>query len=171
MNSEPVEEFTGESIAELEGVLEIFTESPPLISSLLIFVNNTFTTLQMLFLGVVLGVSPLLTLLFNGAILGGLLGMVAVEESLGEAFFMFTVGILPHGIPELFAVFIGSALGLKLGYHSILSPLTGKTRLESFLHIWQEIISVLPFIIVLLLLAAFIEVFFTMNLLEFLNPG
>jgi len=164
-------EFSDSSLEEMDGLIELVLGGPPLITTLLIFLNNTMTALQMLFLGVFLGISPLFTITFNGAMLGGVLGSIASEGGFLEAFWALIAGILPHGIPELFAIFISSALGLKLGYHCIIRPLAGKNRWQSLLFIWKEIISVLPLMVALLFIAAFIEIFVTMNLLELLNAG
>ncbi len=157
--------------SQLEDMLaffELFIESNPLVSSLLIFMNNFLSMAQMLLLGVVAGISPLFTLGLNGAIVGILLAITT-----GEGFPLFQViafGILPHGIFELFAFFLCGAMGLKFGYHCVASPLPGKTRMESFRYIWKEVISLMPLIVILLLAAAFVEMLVTPKLLEIIIP-
>lgn len=157
--------------SQLEDMLaffELFMESNPLISSLLIFMNNFLSMAQMLLLGVVAGISPLFTLGLNGAMVGILLALTA-----GEGLPLFQViafGIMPHGIFELFAFFLCGAMGLKFGYHCVASPLPGKTRMQSYRYIWKEVISVMPLIVILLLAAAFIEMLVTPRLLESIMP-
>ena len=151
-----------EMMVFLEQIVEFIEESHPLMGSLLIFLNNLVSSLQMLFLGVILGISPLLTLLVNGAVLGTVSVQVLGE---GASPWFLVAGIVPHGIPELAAFFICSALGLKIGYHTIISPLPDKSRKQSFKFIWKEIISVLPLVVVLLFIAAVIEIYITKNLL------
>ncbi len=167
-----IPEETGVAIDnQLEDMLaffEFFMETNPLISSLLIFMNNFLSMAQMLLLGVVAGISPLFTLGLNGAMVGILLAITT-----GEGLPLFQViafGILPHGIFELFAFFLCGAMGLKFGYHCVASPLPGKTRMESFRYIWKEVISVMPLIVTLLLAAAFIEMLVTPKLLEIIIP-
>lgn len=158
ITNEQVLDINQEMFASLEGIIEIITNSHPFYGTLLIFVNNLVSSLQMLFLGILLGLSPLFTLLANGAILGTLSNQVIAE---GISVWFLIIGILPHGIPELAAFFICAAFGLKIGIHGLISPLPGKNRLGSIKFIWKEIISVLPLVVLLLLVAAFIEIYIT----------
>ncbi len=152
-----------EAMGFFEEIAEFITQTHPTVGALLIFINNLISSLQMLFLGVILGLSPLFTLLLNGGILG-LLSTQVIDQ--GMSVWFLVVGILPHGIPELAAFFLCAAMGLKLGFHTVVSPLPGKTRKESFKYIWKEIISILPVVIVLLFVAAFIEIFLTQYLMH-----
>ena len=156
----------GEQFAELEQLFAVFLDNPPLITALLVFLNNFVAIVQMLFLGVLAGISPLATLFLNGYILGIVAAWHRIAGSSVPA--MIILGILPHGILELSAVFICAALALKLGFHCIASPLPDKTRIQSFRHIWKEIVSVIPLVVVLLLCAAVIEIFVTRHLVNIL---
>lgn len=150
-------------MGELQKLVELIMDSPPIISSMMIFLNNMITVIQMLFLGVIAGISPLATLFLNGYILG-----IAAASCRSAGFpltAMIVLGILPRGIFELSAVFICAALGLKLGYHCTISPLPDKTRLQSFKYIWKEIVSIMPLVVLLLFCAALIEIFITPRLM------
>ncbi len=149
---------------QLLGMFDFIMDAHPVISALLIFMNNFLSMAQMLLLGVIAGISPLVTLAINGALVGVILSLTADQGISQISVIVF--GILPHGIFELFAFFLCGALGLKFGYHCVASPLPGMTRLQSFRYIWKEAISVLPLIVLLLLLAAFIEIMVTQHLLE-----
>lgn len=52
-------------------------ESNPLVSALLVFMNNFLSMAQMLILGCLAGISPLFTLGLNGALVGYLLAVTA----------------------------------------------------------------------------------------------
>ena len=158
-----VEEAVNSQLEQLLSLFSLFLEQHPVISSLLIFMNNFVSMAQMLLLGALLGLSPLFTLGLNGALVGILLSYSAQEGLPLLQIIVF--GILPHGLFELFAFFLCGALGLKFGYHCVASPLPGKTRMESFRYIWKEVISVLPLVVILLLAAAFIEMLITPRLL------
>ncbi len=151
---------------QLLGLFDFIMDAHPLISVLLIFMNNFLSMAQMLLLGVFAGISPLVTLGLNGALVGMLFSMTS-EQGIPLLPLIF-LGILPHGFFELFAFFLCGALGLKFGYHCIASPLPKMTRMQSFRYIWKETISVLPLIVLLLLIAAFIEIMITPHLLELL---
>lgn len=152
------------SLSQLQEIFSFIMGTKPLVSTLLIFMNNYLSMAQMLLFGVVAGISPLITLGLNGALVGMLLSL-AVQEGI-PLLPMLIFGILPHGIFELFAFFLCGAIGLKFGYHCIASPLPGKTRLESYRYIWKEAISVLPLVLLLMIAAAFIEIMITPRLFQ-----
>ncbi len=167
-NNETTAEISKELMESFEALAELILGSHPFYASLFLFINNFISSFQMLVLGIALGLSPLFTLLLNGSLLGAISGQMMQQDI--PALYLI-VGILPHGIPELGAFFISAAMGLKIGIHGTISPLPGKNRIGSIKYIWKEIISLLPLIVALLLLAAFIEIYVTKNLIElfFLN--
>ncbi len=159
-----VEQSSVFNLEQFENLFSLIIDSGPLIAIALIFMNNFLSMAQMLLLGVLAGLSPLVTLAFNGALVGVLLSL-----SVQEGVFLLPLiafGLMPHGIFDLFAFFLCAALGLKFGYHCIAFPLPGKTRLQSYRYIWKEAISILPLVVLLLLIAAVIEMKVTPFLLE-----
>ncbi|MEW5785000.1 MAG: stage II sporulation protein M [Bacillota bacterium] len=166
-NQEPLGQLIGAQSEQLQGLITLILESNPLIAVLMIFLNNFISISQMLLLGVLAGVSPLITLSFNGALVGFFAALAAAQGT--PLLPLILLGILPHGVFELFALFLCGALGLKFGYHCLAAPLAGKTRLQSFKHIWKETISVLPLVVLLLLAAAFIEILITPRLLGLIH--
>ncbi len=157
------EEAMDSQLEQLEGLFSLIMETTPLVGISLIFMNNFLSMAQMLLLGFIAGVSPLVTLGINGALVGALLSFSAQEGV--PVLQVIVLGLLPHGIFELFAFFLCAGIGLKFGYHCIASPLPGKTRGQSFRYIWKEAISILPLVVVLLLAAAVIEVLITPQLM------
>lgn len=153
----------GQQLDHLVSLFKLLEEIHPLISVLIIFINNFLAMIQMLLFGFLAGLSPLVTLFFNGALIGSLASIIS-REGLPLWSYVFW-GILPHGIFELWAFFVCGGIGLKFGYHCIASPLPGMTRRQSYRYIWKEAISVLPLIVTLLLLAAVIEIYVTKYLL------
>ncbi len=165
----PAEEDAGTVITDVQfeqllGLFDFIMDAHPAISILLVFMNNFLSMVQMLLLGVFAGISPLVTLGFNGALVGIIFSLAAGQEI--PLLQLIVLGILPHGIFELFAFFLCGGLGLKFGYHCIASPLPNMTRLQSFRYIWKEAISVLPLTVLFLITAAFVEIMITPHLLE-----
>ncbi len=150
----PPEVFGG-----LDTLIDRIMGMPPFAAALFVFVNNLFSMVQMLVLGFAAGLSPILTLALNGGLVGALVAMTA-DEGL-PVFRLVAVTILPHGLFELAAFFLCGGLGLKFGYHCTVSPLPGRTRMESFKYIWKEAVTILPLVVLLLLVAAFIEIYVT----------
>lgn len=156
------EPLNDELMSQLEDILKLIMGLSPLAASLFIFLANFITMAQMLLLGVAAGLAPLFTLYFNGRILGILAASFAGQDI--PFLPVFLLGILPHGIFELFAFFISAGLGLKFGF-SLFFPLPEKNRLQSFKYIWKETITVLPLVALLLVVAALVEIFITPALL------
>ncbi|MCR4435547.1 MAG: stage II sporulation protein M [Clostridiales bacterium] len=92
-----------------------------------IFTNNIRVGLGAFALGVTLGAGTAFLLVYNGFILGGV-GAMAYHSGAGLRFWSL---ILPHGILELFAIFVCGAAGLMIGY-SIINPGV-YTRKDSFI--------------------------------------
>ncbi|MFW0861631.1 MAG: stage II sporulation protein M [Dethiobacter sp.] len=139
----------------------------PLRGVAILFLNNTFASLQVIVLGVFLGIVPLFSAMANGAILGTV--VFQLTQEFARPLPLLLAGILPHGVFEIPAFLVSVAFGLKLGYHLIF-PLTGHNRHSCLKGIFKEISIVLPIIFLLLLLAALIEVFITPSILAFFIP-
>jgi stage II sporulation protein M len=82
----------------------------------LIFQNNIKALILIIFGGVVFGLVPLFSILFNGFAVGLVL---AISIYQGQSITFFLAAMLPHGILELPAVLMGGAFGLKTGFDLI----------------------------------------------------
>lgn len=117
--------------------------------------NNIGIAFKCFATGIFLGVGSLFVLFFNGLQIGAVSGHLT---SLGytETFYPFVIG---HGSFELTAIVFSGAAGLKLGF-SILSP--GKhTRLKALQYAAKDAIKIVYGVFVMLLIAAFIEAFWS----------
>ncbi|PKM83738.1 MAG: hypothetical protein CVU88_01425 [Firmicutes bacterium HGW-Firmicutes-13] len=160
-----VQEFSAPYFGFLEELAEEIIGSSPAKGIFLLFFNNIFASLRILFLGIILGIPPLFGLLING----GLLGVVTVavtQQNISPVLFL-ALGILPHGILEIPAFLISAAFGLKLGYH-VVYPINGKNRWESTSFIINEVLQIIYFIAFLLIAAAAVEILVTPRLIRFL---
>jgi len=98
----------GDSVA---GFLKTFRGLPKPQLAAAIFVNNSVKTLAAILLGLAIGVVPALFLVVNGLVLG----VVLFLSSHSRGVWPSLLSILPHGVIELAAVFLGTAIGLMLG--------------------------------------------------------
>jgi stage II sporulation protein M len=130
----------------------------PLRGAAILFLHNLRASLQVIVLGILLGLLPLLSAIANGAILGAV-GFSLAQEGITPLPYLLA-GILPHGVLELPAFLLSVAFGLKLGYH-VVFPLPGLKRSQSLGKIFREIGAALPMIFALLAVAALLEVFVT----------
>ena len=107
--------------------------------------------------GLLAGLGTLFVLFFNGLHIGSIAGHLTRLDYV-ETFYPFVVG---HGAFELTAIVFSGAAGLKLGY-SILNP--GQfSRLNALRMAGRESIPMLYGIVLMLVIAAFMEAFWSSN--------
>jgi stage II sporulation protein M len=151
-----VPELAGHFESSVVGFVKIFHGLSKLQLAAAIFLNNALKTLLAILLGSLFGVIPVVILLANGIALGVVFSLSA--ESRGP--WLSLLSILPHGILELPAVFLGTSIGLMIGSH-VVKGLLG--RAETTLP--GELVRGLRFfctvILPLLLVAALVEAFLT----------
>ena len=140
----------------LAGFINTFRGLPKLQLAAAIFVNNSVKTLAAILLGVFFGVLPALFLLVNGAALG----LVMILSGRGRGIGPTLLSILPHGILELPAVFLGCAMGMMIGAgaaRKLFRRAEAQVKMELALA-WRFFFSV---IIPVLLVAALVEAYIT----------
>jgi stage II sporulation protein M len=164
------EHFKEVLMGQLEGLQDIrdFVDKqsfPTLFLFGAIFLNNTVKSIAIMYLGFALGVIPLFFIIMNGLIIGFLLQLVAASGQ--DPLTLLLVGILPHGILELPAILIASAIGLKMGsltWRFFLGliwndeKVTAKQEISFYM---KRMGSVIGIITIVLLVAALIETFIT----------
>jgi len=124
---------------------------------LFIFLRNSIISFLVVIGGIIFAILPLLVLLSNGEALGLLANMFNPSY--------FLMGIIPHGILEIPAFFISSAMGLKFGVISVKKVLRKeKISLKKELNLALEVF--IKIVLPLFLLAAVIEVLITPELLR-----
>ena len=117
--------------------------------------NNIGIAFKCFATGIFLGVGSLFVLAFNGLHIGAVSGHLT---ALGytETFYPFVIG---HGSFELTAIVFSGAAGLMLGF-SILAP-GAHTRTRALQNAAKDAIKVMYGVFVMLLIAAFIEAFWS----------
>lgn len=124
--------------------------------------NNISVAFRTFATGLVWCVGSIFFLVFNGLIFGAVAGHLT-NVQFTETFFTFVIG---HGSFELTAIVIAGAAGLKLGYH-LLSP-GNRTRIDALKQAGAVAIRLVYGVIIMLVIAAFIEAFWSSN--NFLLP-
>lgn len=126
----------------------------PIALVLVIFLNNALKSLVALLLGVLFGIAPVIFVSANGFLIGVLSEQMSREK--GAAFTF--AALAPHGLLELPAVLISSAIGMKLGYELIRS-LRGRGSVGR--EIRRGLAFFVRWLLPLFLIAAAVEVFVT----------
>lgn len=168
--SQVIQSATPEDIAELEKSMVEIGELPDLskihehLNAPFLFLNNTRAVAFIFLAGIVsFSVLGIMLYMINIALIGGL---YALFELLGvNPLPLFVAGVLPHGIFELPALMIGSAVVLYFGA-AIVTPQTGKSMGEVILELladWAKIF--IGLVMPLLAIAAVIEAYITPSLL------
>ncbi|NLP14874.1 MAG: stage II sporulation protein M [Clostridium sp.] len=144
----------------MQNVLEGDVNAPrasfdPALFSNFIFTNNIKVGISAFAFGVSFGLGTCYVLIKNGFMIGSL----AALYNLKNANFLFWSLILPHGILELFAIFLCGAAGLKMGY-SLINP--GQySRKDSFILRSKTTLKMVLGTIPIFIIAGFIEGYFT----------
>jgi len=159
---EGIKTFVADNLTNLD---ELQTTLP----APLLFFHNARTTVIILLLGLVSFSTVGLTLfIVNIALVGGVLGAVSLVGYSPLA--VFAIGILPHGIFELTAVFLSTAAMLKAGA-LLVTPQPDKSLGEIFLFSvadWSRVFVGL--VIPLLTIAALVEIYITPILIKIALP-
>ncbi len=125
-----------------------------------IFLNNAFKTLLAILLGTLLGIIPGIFLFANGLALG--VAWSLSSSSRGP--WLSLLSILPHGMIELPAVFLGTSIGLMIGFQAF-QRLFGRSETKIGGEVVQGLRYFCTVIMPLLLAAAFVEAFVTASLI------
>lgn len=125
------------------------------IASVAIFTNNIQVGITAFALGITFGVGTIYVLAKNGMLLGALSGL-AINAGIGYSYWSL---ILPHGVPELFCIFVCGAAGLAIARSMIFPGLN--SRRKSFSTGGKKALMMLMGTIPLFVLAGITEGFFT----------
>jgi stage II sporulation protein M len=158
-----VEELLREFGAVLEPLAS--TGNPSILLFLIIFINNAIKALGFVFLGILLGLPPLLFIGLNGFILGGFGS--ALESVMGWRYVI--AGFVPHGVIEIPVILLATALGFTLGMESLKWLVRRESRVK--LQLSDCLKVYLRWILPGLAVAAIIEVFVTPLLIGLVNAG
>ena len=158
-----VEGFLGQFGAVLEPITSVGKLSIVLV--LLVFINNAIKALGMVFLGILLGLPPLLFIGLNGFIVGGLGS--ALESANGWTYVI--ASFVPHGVIEIPVILLATALGFTVGVESIKWLARRESRVKSQLS--DSLKVYLRWILPGLAVAAIIEVFVTPLLIGLVHAG
>jgi len=127
-----------------------------------IFWNNASIASLLVLLGFFAGIISLILIFINGAAIGAAFEYVLRDEHI----IFFLIGVVPHGILEIPSILLAGAVGFRLGIRTLLLFF----RKVSFSDLKKDFLNSLwilfLFIIPMLLVAAFIEVYITKSLLE-----
>jgi stage II sporulation protein M len=154
----PLTDYFQETIATF---VKLFAGIPRFKLAGAIFFNNAVKTLLAIVLGIVLGIVPTLFLLANGIALGVAWSVSATTRGP----WISLLSLLPHGILELPAVFLGTSIGLSIGYHGV-RRLAGNFEIHSGAEMVQGLRYFFTVIIPLLIAAALVEAFITPTLIS-----
>ena len=117
--------------------------------------NNIGIAFQCFAAGIVFGIGSMFFLLFNGVMIGAVAGYLT-ERGLSATFYSFVV---THGAFELTAIVLSGAAGLRLG-RALVAP-GRQTRVQSLTQAARETMVIVYGFVVMLLIAAAIEAFWS----------
>ncbi len=125
-----------------------------------VIIRNLWASSIITVLGITVFLSGIL-LFFNGFILGV---VIRLAYSNGLNLLNIILGIIPHGLFEIPALLISASVGMRMGLELIRSP--PKERIKNICTSIKEASQVyLTIVIPLLILAAFVEIMISRNLI------
>jgi stage II sporulation protein M len=136
----------------LGGLLAPFS----LVMFFFIFIGNVITLLFSFGFAPIFCIVPVITLVLNGWIVGAAVLVISEQESLGYVL----AGILPHGVIELAALFIGEAAALSMGA-ILITALFKKEKRGLVLPNLKQNLKYLAIAVGLMLPAAAVETYVT----------
>jgi len=154
-------------IGQLGAILEplALTGKLTMLLFLIIFINNAIKALGIIFLGILIGLPPLLFIGLNGFILGGLGS--ALESVNGWRYVI--ASFVPHGVIEIPLILLAAALGLTVGMESLKWLIRRESRVK--LQLSNGLKVYVRWILPGLAVAAIIEVLVTPLLIGLVNAG
>jgi stage II sporulation protein M len=141
------------------------TDNVSILLLLIIFINNAIKALGLIFLGILLGLPPLLFVAVNGFILGGLGS--ALESVKGWGYVV--ASFVPHGVIEIPVILLATALGFTVGMESLKWLVRKESRVKLQ---WSNGLKVyVRWILPGLAVAAIVEAFVTPLVIGLVNAG
>ena len=154
-------ELPAEDINSLVELADFLASIPTWAIFIFILLKNISAIMISFIMSPFLCLVPVISLIFNGWLIGLVSVTILQEESLGY----LLRGLLPHGILELPAFIIGEAVALSFGAALILALLKKERRSQLVPHFRQNL-KYLGIALALLLPAAIIEAYVTPLLLN-----
>lgn len=129
---------------------------------IIIFLNNLQVTVFMLLIGSILPFIPVLVINSNGMIIGMFAAYFEEEQIFSKT--TFFLSLLPHGLFEMTAILLAAAVGMVWGIRNWMGWLRIRPAV-GFLKNMKHSFSFFPWIVILLLIAAFIEILISAQIL------
>jgi stage II sporulation protein M len=152
----------------LASFAERFGEDPSLNFDLAlqIFLQNIVASLIALFGGLILGLGSFMVVVVNGFLIGFVVStLIFLGDNIVTSLVVIAGGLLPHGIIELPAFLVASAIGLRLGIEW-LSKSSAENRFAVLKHNFLRSFGYIAAIALALFIAAIIEVFVSGKIVE-----
>jgi stage II sporulation protein M len=142
--------------SSIVGFVKIFRDLSKLELAAAIFLNNTLKTVLAILLGSLFGIIPAVFLLGNGIALGVIFSLSAQTRGV----WLSLLSIVPHGLLELPAVFLGTSIGLMVG-NRVIQQFLGSPETTIGSELVQGLRFFITVILPLLFIAALVEAFLT----------
>lgn len=148
-------ETSRSAIEALAKALSPMTKLDPPLMMAAIFLNNAIKALVVIVLGFAFGIVPVVFLAVNGVIIGLVVGLVVGMAGPWVA----VAALAPHGVIEIPALLLASALGLRVA-GAVIKRITGRPANPGW-EFKNGLVVYAKFVLPALFVAAVIEVFIT----------
>lgn len=121
--------------------------------------NNIGIALRAMGSGLLFGIGSIAIMIYNGIMLGAIASHLTINGA-GHALYSF---VIAHGAPELIAIVLAGGVGLQFGW-AVIAPGQWRRR-DALRRTAKQLVPVILGVLLLLLLAAFIEAFWSPRVL------
>jgi len=129
----------------------------------IIFKQNFKAALVALSLGIILGIIPYFIVMVNSFVVGLFFTSIFKKSVLAALFFI--LALVPHGIIEIPALILAVAFGVRLGLFWRIKEQKLSLK-QKFVLALKQNLQIIPLIFVMLIIAAFLEVYVSGQLVE-----
>jgi stage II sporulation protein M len=158
-NSTFIQFITNSVMNKFEKLKDWYTGVPLLGKITIIWGNNIFASVFSIFSGIFLVFPPITNLFENGVVIGIFQKMIGVKA--GMTPFWFYLSLAPHGVFELPAFIMASALGIRFGiipWRMLPNYLGGRQNQPLFKEFFDDLRYYAILLLLMLLVAAVLEV-------------
>ncbi len=150
----------GMAVEQASGDLSFLDQLSSMTIFSIIALNNSVKAIIIILLGILWGIVPVLFILINGYVVGVVVSVVTASAG----FSTILLGTIPHGIFEIPAILLAASYGVWLG--EMFTKKLKDKKIQLNVSIKYTIGKFMRIILPVLVLAAFIEAFFTKWLLD-----
>lgn len=165
-----VQLIIGSAFHTLEKIKDLYIHAPLAGKIAIIWGNNVFASASSIFFGIIFSIPPAMSLFENGAVIGIFQKMVGLKTGMSPVWFYLSLA--PHGVFELPAYIMATALGIRFGFipwRLLFNDLKGRANQPLFKEFFRDLRYYAILLLLMLMVAAILEATVSSALVQILG--